>query len=56
METITQFILQEDGTHIVEEVQVETPQIPIEDQIAEKEALLLQMYEELEALKSQQNQ
>lgn len=43
----------EDGTvTLVETRQVEGPSV--EDQIAEKEAKLLEMYAELEALKNQQ--
>jgi hypothetical protein len=45
----------EDGTvTLVETKEIEGPSV--EDQIAEKEAKLLEMYAELEALKAQQNQ
>lgn len=52
--TTTIFEKQEDGTTIVVDTITEEVEVPsTEELIAEKEAKLLKMYEELEALKSQ---
>lgn len=52
----TKFTLQQDGTYTVEEIQHEPiPGFSVEEQIADKEAKLLEMYAELEALKAAQN-
>ncbi len=48
------YTLQEDGT-FVKEITIITEEIPTQEEvIAEKEAELLKMYQELEALKQQQ--
>ena len=51
MELETIYKLQADGTYKVTTVEHEGPSI--EDKVAEKEAQLLKMYQELENLKSQ---
>ena len=51
----TIYKLQEDGTFEVTEKTIETPPgFSVEEQIADKEAQLLKMYQELEALKASQ--
>jgi len=51
MELETIYKLQADGTYEITTVEHEGPSI--EDQIADREAQLLEMYQELETLKSQ---
>lgn len=52
MELETIYKLQADGTYEITTIEHEGPSV--EDQIADKEAQLLKMYQELEALKAQQ--
>ena len=51
-ETINKNIYASDGA-LLETTTVEVPVQTVEDQIAEKEAKLLEMYEELKALKGE---
>lgn len=53
MELETIYKLQADGTYEITTVEHEGPSV--QDQIADKEAQLLKMYQELEALKAQNN-